>query len=165
MEKERDNNPEPEQKEISWEAPEFEYYSKSPSWYWISILISIVLLAVALWQKNFLFAAFIIIAELSVFHWASALPRDINFKIDGNGVAIGQKRAYAFAELEHFSLNQSGGEIKELIFKHRTKFRPYIKLAVTPSLVPEIRSHLADFLPEEEYNEPMADVLAKFLRF
>lgn len=164
MEEECDNQ-KPENKEISWEAPEFEYYAKSPSWYWISILISIVLLAAALWQKNFLFAAFIIIAELSVFHWAGAVPRDINFKIDERGVTRGQERAYAYAELEHFAFNQSGGEIKELIFKHRAKIRPYIKMVVAPSLVPEIRSHLANFLPEEEYDEPMADALAKFLRF
>ncbi len=165
MEKERDDNQEPENKAFNWEAPEFEFYAKGPSWYWISILISVVLLAVALWQKNFLFAAFIIIAEVSVFHWASAVPRSINFEIDGVGVKIGQKHAYAYAELEHFAFNKSEGEIKELIFKHRTKFKPYIKLSVAPSLVPEIRNHLANFLPEEEYEEPMADVLGKFLRF
>ena len=52
-----------ENKEIIWQAPEFRYRHKDESWYWLTIMATAVLFLISLWQKNFLFAIFAVIAN------------------------------------------------------------------------------------------------------
>ena len=64
-EKKREGGKEREKSDgIVWQIPEYEYRSKDVSWYWISLIAAIVLFAFAIWQKNFLFAIFVVIAFL-----------------------------------------------------------------------------------------------------
>ena len=63
--------------EIQWHAPEFEYRAKTMSWYWLSILLAVVILALAVWQKNFLFGIFVIVAEILILVWANREPRTL----------------------------------------------------------------------------------------
>ena len=39
---------------IEWQAPAFRYYPKDVSWYWLSFIIAILIMAFAIWQNNFL---------------------------------------------------------------------------------------------------------------
>ena len=63
--------------EITWEAPEFEYRPKSVSWYWISIIIAAAIIAFAIWERNFLFGIFIVIAEILFIAWGNETPATI----------------------------------------------------------------------------------------
>ncbi|MDP3892652.1 hypothetical protein, partial [Nocardioides sp.] len=70
-----------EQFNIEWRAPEFYYREKGVSWYWLSIIAAIVILSVSVWQKNFLFAVFVVIAEILMLVWAGRKPREISFSL------------------------------------------------------------------------------------
>ena len=63
--------------EIEWQAPEYFHYQKDVSWYWLVLILGIVTIVFALWQKNFLFAVFVIIAEVLLFYWGRTQPRVI----------------------------------------------------------------------------------------
>ncbi len=62
--------------EINWEAPEFEYREKDVSWYWISIIAAAAIIAFSVWQRNFLFGFFIVIAEMLVIDGAGEFGPD-----------------------------------------------------------------------------------------
>ena len=72
--------------EIIWEAEEYEHHEKTPGWYWITVLIALALGAYAVWQDNYLFLFFIVVAEVMVFSWARRYPRILVFRVtDGGG--------------------------------------------------------------------------------
>ena len=73
---------------IEWEAPEFEYHEKDPLWYWGSMIIAVIILGIAIWQKNFLFATFIVVAEILLMTIGGKQPRLIRFRIDDRGFEI-----------------------------------------------------------------------------
>ena len=75
---------------IAWTAPEYDYEHREPAWYLVSILVAAVLLILALWQKNFLFAAFVLLAEMAIILGAKQLPPVWDFEISGGGVKIGR---------------------------------------------------------------------------
>jgi hypothetical protein len=153
-------------KEIFWQAPEFQYYPKNISWYWLSLIVAILLLAFAVWQKNFLFAAFIFLAELTVFTWARRQPAMIKFKIDEEGVSVADK-IYSYDDLEKFCLraDSMNKDFEELILKKKTHFNPYLKIFIETRLSPRAREILSQKLAEEEYEDSLLEGILKWLRF
>ena len=77
--------------EIAWEAPEFEYRHKDISWYWISIIVAVVCIGFAAWQKNFLFGFFVLVAEILILAWANQQPAIFNFRLTEKGLFIQNK--------------------------------------------------------------------------
>ncbi|MBN2198028.1 hypothetical protein JW698_02455 [Candidatus Wolfebacteria bacterium] len=177
--------------EIEWRAPEFEYYKKDVSWYWLSLIIVIILMALAIWQKNFLFIIFIIIAWLTIITMSYRLPTIWNFKIDDNGIKIelpkekGVEKIYSFKEIKGFDIHDIQEEkflneqdikilskqiikqnkFKKLILKLESKFSPYLKINIPINKEKEIEELLKNFLPKEEYEESLADSLSKLIKF
>lgn len=153
-------------KEIVWQAPAFRYYPKSVSWYWLSLIIAILLMAFAVWQKNFLFAVFIFLAELAVFVWARRQPELIKFKIDEKGVSVAGK-TYYYDELEKFCLRPDSENkiFEELILKKKTHFNPYLKIFIEARFSSRAREILSQKLIEEEYEDSLLEGILKWLRF
>lgn len=157
---------------ISWTAPEFEYEPKDVSWYWLSLIISIILLGVAIWQKNFLFAIFIVIAWLIVINMARRLPSFWEFKIDEGGILIhlAQKpdesnKFYAWQDIEGFDIHGGINDYKELVIRLKSKLSPFIKINFQNEKENEIAAFCSKFIPRQEYEESAADHLARLIKF
>lgn len=78
--------------EIKWQAPEYEYREKTVSWYWISIVVAALVIAFSVWQKNFLFGFFIVIAEMLFIVWGNRTP-DGQLHAERNGHPGGRRKA------------------------------------------------------------------------
>jgi hypothetical protein len=152
--------------EIIWQAPAFRYYNKRISWYWLSLIVAILLLAFAVWQKNFLFAVFVFLAEITVFVWGRRQPELIKFKIDEKGVTITGK-TYSYDDLEKFWLrpDRESQEFEELILKKKTHFNPYLKIFIEARLSARAREILSRKLTEEEYEDSLLEGIISWLRF
>jgi len=151
-------------KEIIWTAPEFRYVHKDVEWYWMTLIVAGILVLIALWQKNLLFAMFIVIAEVMTIMWAKELPKNIEFKLDKKGIHIGKIKFYGYEELSGFHILENNDET-ELILKTREKLHPYLKIILENNEVPEIKELLKQHLPEIEYEESLSDTIAKIIGF
>ena len=154
--------------EIKWRAPEFEYFAKDISWSWLVMIIGIIAFAIALWQKNFLFAIFIIIAILLLIFWGKQKPRDIEFTLDEHGLDIEKKKFYPYHSFEGFAVRppiEKSEENTELIFKFKARLKPYFKIRIAVKDVEKFKKYINQSLPEIEYEESMTDHLARILRF
>ena len=154
---------------LRWEAPEFDHHPKNVSWYWISILIAILLLALAVWQKNFFFGVFIVIAEVLVLAWASVEPPMIKFELTEKGLRVGPKRFYRMRELEAFSADVEGlfnEEWPDIVLHLRSHFRPAVRIKAPRHWLHEIRQEFRDHNVKELHFEPtFLEIVEKFMRF
>src|SRR3990167_8463140 len=73
--------------ELSWEAPEFEFREKTVSWYWVTIIGAVLILALAVWQRNFLFGVFILMAEALIFEFNKKFRPAARMSIPKNKLA------------------------------------------------------------------------------
>ncbi|OGY62845.1 MAG: hypothetical protein A2745_00445 [Candidatus Harrisonbacteria bacterium RIFCSPHIGHO2_01_FULL_44_13] len=156
------------EKEIKWSAPEFTYYHKDVSWYWVTIIAAIIILAIAFLQKNFLFAIFVIIAETMIIFWGRQSPKDIDFRLDERGLDIGGLKFYAYENLIGFTPktpDHEKPEFTELIFRTKAKISPYLKVWINSKDNEKVKNFLLRFMPEIEHDESLTDHIAKFLRF
>jgi hypothetical protein len=150
--------------EVKWEAPEFLYQVKDVSWYWLSIILAIVVLSIAVWQQNFLFGLFVIIAEMLILIWGNTRPRDIQFRISEKGIDLGAHQFYPYSELAYFSIDEEADYYwSEIYLTFKTKFHPPVKALIPNDKVENIRSRMKLFLKEIEHQMTLSDALTRFL--
>ena len=159
--------------EIIWQIPEYEYLPKNSSWHWLSLMIVIILLAFAFWQKNFLFAVFIIISFLAVNYLANRFPTIWQIKINNKGISIGlpnkpeSDKFYPLGDIESFDIHSDvGGDLYgELILKFKSKFLPYLKINIHAADEKKIEEFLIKFALRQEHHRSLVDSLSKLMGF
>lgn len=144
---------------ISWTSPEFHYHEKDEAWPVLAALAGVCFSAYALWQRNFLFLVFTLIATALVVVWGKRRPRHFEFELNDKGIVIdGTIRPYR--EFSSFALSDDS-----LHFMPKSAIRPRLEVIVPESREREIREHLLDFLHETEYAESFVEALGHWLRF
>lgn len=152
--------------DVKWTAPEFEFRPKGVSWYWMSIIVAVVILAAAVWQKNFLFGFFVVIAEILVLVWANNEPRNVEFALNEKGILVGKNKFTAYAELESFSVEDNAEREWPVIFiQFRRKLKPALKIRIPKSSLPEAQKNLAAVLRQDKYEPSLLDALEELIGF
>jgi hypothetical protein len=151
---------------IEWSAPEFEYHPKGVAWYWTTIIISVLLIAIAMWQKNFLFGFFIVIAEIMILIWANREPQDHNFKITEHGITIEGRTFFPVREIASFASFEDWSEDwSTIIIDLKGHFRPSVRIHVPRPRFSEIERGFRATIPLVHKEESLIDILEKFLGF
>lgn len=153
-------------KEIKWSVQEFEYFEKGISWYWLTIIVGVVLIFLALLQKNFLFAIFVVIAELLVLNWGSYYPKAIEIKLNNKGLEINRKKFYPYDGLKGFAVNPTySPSLFEVFFFVKQKLTQEVKVLARSEDIEDIQEFLRNYLPETEHDESLIDHIARILKF
>lgn len=157
------------EKEFSWKAPEFHYYEKGPAWYAGSVFVTGVLALLALWQGNFLFVVFVLIAEFLILFWARRKPRTIVVSLSEEGLALGERDRYPFERLLRFAVVEERGggaaSFREVVMETRALFGNSVRFMVPRESVQSVKVFLGRFLPETTHEESLAEYLSHFFRF
>jgi hypothetical protein len=151
--------------ETKWEAPEFEYREKDVSWYWIVIIVAALVIAFSVWQKDFLFGFFIVIAGMLLIVWGNRVPKTVRFTLTDTALDIGGYKTYSMKEFESWSADLDDGEWADVAFYFSSRIKPALSLIVPAATVAEIRINLKTVLKEIEYEPTLVDSIEKFLRF
>ena len=151
--------------QIQWEAPEYEYREKAVSWYWISIIVAAVVIAFSVWEKNFLFGLFIVVAEVLFIVWGNRAPRTLRFAITENDLAVEGGKTYSLKDFESMGIDPLNEEWTELVFIFRAKFKTPVKILFPDARLAELRDHLKTALKEAPYEPTLIDSIEKLIRF
>lgn len=149
---------------IKWQAPEYVYYEKDVSWFWLMIIFAILIVAFALWQHNFLFAIFTIVAAFMLMAWGYRRPDLIDFELNDSGLKIGEK-FYPKENFNHFSLQKETDGWHRLFLKNKKQFSLFLTIPTPPAEFDNIRNYCLNFWTEIEREESLIDVLSNFFRF
>jgi len=151
--------------DISWHAPEYEYSPKSSMWYWVSVFLALILIIFAIWQKNFLFAVFVFIAELIVFAVADKRPKIWEFTIDEKGVYIGKNKFYPYDQLEAFDVHINEVGHDQLVLKIKKKISPIVAINIYKEEREKIKEFLKKYIPHEQIDISFGDIISKLMGF
>ncbi len=149
---------------LEWAAPEFTRYKKSKSWFVFLALIALAVITAAILLKNLLFVIVTILATFVVYIYALKKPRKIKFSISGKGIQIDQ-HIYNFEDLKSFWIFYEPPEVKEISFRSKKIFMPYIKISLGDQNPAEVRKLLLRFLPERKHRESIVDEWTRRIRF
>lgn len=154
------------EEEISWAAPEYEPRPKDISWFWLSIIVATFVLAVAVWQRNFLFGVFVVIAEILLLVWGNREPRQINFSVSAAGLTISNGKFYPWSEVRSWSAAEmEGWEYGDLLFNFKSSFQLSLRVLVPKDKLAGVKKFIATKAPEEERQESVIDSLGRLIGF
>ncbi|MBI2406274.1 MAG: hypothetical protein HYZ07_02185 [Candidatus Harrisonbacteria bacterium] len=154
--------------EISWQAHEFEYHHKETGWYYLVVIATIVLVALAIWQRNYIFAIFLVVAAAMVLYWGHERPGIVTITVTGEGVRPNQFKFIPMRELLGFAIKESGQHDPEwgsILLRSKHRFSPYVKIPIPRGKVAQARDILLDHLEEFPYDESLIDEVLRWLKF
>jgi hypothetical protein len=150
-------------REISWRAAEHEHVPKTGNWYLLMGAVALGLIIFSLWQKNFFFAVFIILASVMIFTMSRRKPQVFEFRLNEHGIAIGNRIAYDYDRLQDFSIRNRPGRLDELIIRRKTAMNPEVRMLVDAKTMVKIQEFLKDRLPEVKHEESLIDLFREVL--
>lgn len=149
---------------FEWQAPEFEKKEKNKSWFFIPAIIAIVLGIVALLIDNILLLVLILLGFFNFYVYAQKQPKVVKFKINEKGLEIDEK-LHDFDSLRSFWVFYNPPIEKEISFRSRKTFFPYIRIQLGEQSPNEIRKYLLKFLPEKRHKESLIDLWMRRIGF
>jgi len=152
---------------VKWIAPEYYHYPKTELWIWSSVFVAILLIAFSLWQKNFLFAVFLGIAELLIVSWSARKPHKMTFTISENGVRLDQKKFYTYDELLGFAVIKPGFDDQyfELVLETKSHINQFVKIMLPKERRADVFEAINTHLDEIEYEETVFERIEHILGF
>ena len=150
--------------EVSWQAPESEHHERGPLWYLASIVISVLLVIISLWQQNFLFAIFVVIAWLVIYFSIDREPAVFSFTASARGLSVGA-RHYPWSNFSSFSVTVGRAENLSHLHLYPThNFSLSLVVAVPNEQFAKIKNIFHNYLPEVEHEDSLFDTLIYLLR-
>jgi hypothetical protein len=149
---------------ISWQAPEFRHYEKTPGWYASLVAIAILITGFFIIQRD-LFAA-ITIGVLAVFVllFSFHTPQIINVELSDKGIRFGNL-LYPYKQLKHFWIVYNRNH-KTLNLHTNTYVNNLVVIELEQQDPEAIREFLLLSLPEHtETNETFSQRISHKLKF
>ena len=153
------------ERKVSWRAAEHEYVEKDVSWHWLVGTLTVILMLVALWQKNFFFFIFLVIATPMIFFFGKRKPRVITFTVREDLVQVGDRHLLHYSDLEGYAVLEREGFLDVIILKKKTHFNPYVRILVDSETREKAEDILADHLDEVDYEQSFLDIVSEWMGF
>ncbi len=138
-------------KKIEWTAPEYKHVEKSVDFLWAIGVIALVIAGIAIWQRNYIFAIFIITAGASLILFSIRHPLEVSFGIDTEGLTMGKDK-YPWKRLKGFHIKKEEDH-STLLIETDKYFLPVYTIPMKLEITDEIKDELIKVIPNIELEE------------
>ena len=149
---------------ITWTASEFIMHQKSPLWYlWLILGSFVVAFLVWLLTKDVISASVIIVAMIMLAIWGAKKPRELEYRVDKDGVHIGE-RFFSFSGFKSFAIDRKGA-FSSLVFFPLKRFSMLTIAYYDPMDEQKIVDIVSLYLPMQEKGRDLIDELMWKIKF
>ncbi len=150
---------------FSWKFPEYMRYDRGFLWYASSLLLSIILIAYAIFSGNFLFAFIIVMVMIITLMHSVKEPAEVECSVYEEGIKVGNK-FFPWKEFKHFWIAYDPPEVKKLFLDFQSAFRPHLSIELQNQNPLDIRETLLQYLEEdlERDSESTLEELGRLFR-
>jgi hypothetical protein len=148
---------------LTWQAPEYNHYDRTPDWFWAVGIIAVSIAILAFVYHNALFGILILLSTGILVFYTLREPDMVNYEINQRGVTVG-KDLHPYLTIESFWVETRGGEPK-VILKSKKNLMPYIIIPIHEESADDISDVLREFIEEKELQEPTSHKVMEYLGF
>lgn len=150
---------------VSWTASEFIAHDKSPGWYMVLAITTVIVAAITylVTRRDEISTGMVLIVGVFFGAIASRKPRELTYTVDDKGVQIGPKN-YPYSLLRSFSVVQEAG-LESIWLMPLKRFMPMLTIYFAPDDEQKIVNALSQHLPEENHQPDSVDRLMHKVRF
>jgi hypothetical protein len=149
---------------VTWEASEYINHQKSPRWY-VLLTVATVLLAAVLWLLLGDIWSMIVIAVMymAITVYARREPRTLRYSVSSSGISIGEKH-FDYDQFKSFSIIEETG-VPSVTLDPTQRFMPSVSIYFSPEDGQRIVEELAKSLPQEQKSMNAVDRAMMRIRF
>lgn len=148
---------------VSWRAKEYVVEKRDARWYIAVLIISLILMGIAVWLKYWSFVLLVAVSVVALFVYINRPARDLNYKLDKNGLLEDNKKMYNYANFKAFSVVQDGNNFS-IVLMPKQRFSLPVRVYFPQEQGEKIVDMFGIKLPMKEYKEDLLDKMVKFLR-
>lgn len=149
---------------IQWTSRAHNGKERGNLFYFAILGLTVLLLVFSVWQKDFLFGVFVILASGTVLFLSSQKPEDYSFKITDDEFVIGEnENVYKLSRFNHFDIYEYSPSEIELLLVFKEKFRPVLRIKIHRSDREKISERLAKELPQRKTEPSFLDILSRII--
>jgi len=149
---------------ISWTASEFIAHDKSMGWYGLLAVAAVTVAAIIyVLTQDKISTAVVIVAAISLGAYGARKPKQQQYQLTEQGVAVGQK-FYSFNEFRSFAILDEGA-FSSISFMPLARFGQLVTIYFDPQDEEAIVDLLATRLPLEDRGHDIVDRFMKRIRF
>ncbi len=151
---------------LEWEGREYDHNPKSADWYWALGIIAVASTVASVLFGNYLFAALIVIAAVTIALHASKRPPLHRFRLIEEGISIGDD-IHPFSQMTSFSVLE---DIKDeyppmLSVKTDSWLSPHLIIPLDGVDADAVYTHFLHHVDEGEHSHTFVDLVAAWLGF
>lgn len=148
-----------------WEAPAYLKFARGTGWYFVMTLVTVALMAYAVWTQNFLFAFIILLMGILLILVGNKDPEKVLVQIGQNGI-VWNGKLFLFQDLDEFAIVYQPPYVKTLYLNAKNPLVPRLRVELESQDPIALRSHLRQFLKEDLdlQSEYLSDIVARLLR-
>lgn len=150
---------------VSWTASEFIAHAKGSSWYFLLALATLGagVAAYIITHGDKLTTVIIGVTGILFGIMAARQPRELPYRIDSDGIKIGDKQ-YPYASFKSFSVVQEEG-LESIWLLPLQRFTPGLSIYFSPGDRDKIVNILGEYLPIDDRQLDFVDKLMHKVRF
>lgn len=148
---------------VRWQASEYIQRDKSFGWYVIFVLVTLGLMALAIFvMKTFTFALLIPVMAVALLVYSRRPPRQIDYVLSRQGLHINEK-LYPFADFKGFTIIHGDDEYSIMLIPTK-RFRPGVSVYFPEDAGETIVDMLAARMPMSQAKLDLVDQVIRKLR-
>ena len=149
---------------ITWTASEFIAHTKSFGWYFVLAIAAIAAAAgIYVMTRDVISAGVIIVAATFLGFYAGHKPREMQYRLDGSGLSIGEKH-FTYSQFRSFSVMPEGA-FSSIVFMPLKRFAVPTTIYYPPEDEDRIVAMLGGRLPMEQQGHDAIDRLMHRIHF
>lgn len=150
------------EEDVTWRAAERNYVEKGSDWYFVVVGVAILLVIISLWQKNFFFTIFIILAALVLISFGKRKPKVVDFGIHDDHIEI-DHQIFEYDDLKSFAVKERKGRLNEIIIRKNSPVAPFLYMPISGKLAKKAESFLETKLEKFEHEVDFFDEVSDWL--
>jgi len=116
---------------LSWEIPSHEHRPKTFNFYTVVLAAMVILLLFSVWQKNFLFGMFIIMATGTILFLSLQRPEMHTFTLTRSRIIFGNyEKSHAYTDFSCYDIQEFSDTDIEIFFAFKNKDKTPIHLRI-----------------------------------
>ena len=149
---------------ISWEIKRVDDHQKSDTFYFVLLGLMVLLLVFSIWQRNFLFGIFIILATGTLLFITSQRPETFSFELTEKEVIVGEEESiYEYDKFSHFDIYEYNENDYEIFFVFKEKLKPVFRARIWKGDREKIEEFLKTKLPQKKTEPSLLDIVSRIL--
>jgi hypothetical protein len=152
------------QESISWEIKTRPDREHNDWFYIITLSATILLLLFSVWQKDFLFGVFVILASGTILFLSTQRAEVYKFELTPKEIIIGEnENVYPYEKFSHFDIYEYNPEEIELFLVFKDRFKAILRIRIYKGDSEKIKEFISKKLPQKKTEPSMMDIFSKIV--